>query len=243
MSSSEVHERPEAEQDPQLTDEAGEDELDRAELKRIVESLIFVADKPIPLARLRELTEEREVDRLRGVLDELVEDYRERGVVLDDVAGGYQFHTNPATASYVQKLVEGRPVRLSRAQLETLAIVAYRQPITRPEIDEIRGVDSGNTLKVLLDRSLIRVLGKREEPGRPGLYGTTKGFLEFFNLREISELPTLREYHELTEDSMRQVEKLSAELGKRDPGRAPSAEEGSADLGANEAVEPHEEET
>jgi segregation and condensation protein B len=205
--------------------DAGAEVIGHDELKRIVESLIFVADKPIPLGRLRELTEVSDLERLRAICDELVAEYEDRGILLDDVAGGYQFHTSPTTASYVQKLVEGRPVRLSRAQLETLAIVAYRQPITRPEIDEIRGVDSANTLKVLLERSLIRVLGKREEPGRPWLYGTTKDFLEFFNLSEISSLPTLREYHELTEDSMRQVERLSAELGQRDPGRAPGPSE------------------
>lgn len=214
-----------AESEPGADGESDDGELGHDDLKRVVESLIFVADKPIPIARLRELTEVSSADRLREALDELVAEYAERGIILDDVAGGYQFHTSPVTAPYVQKLVEGRPVRLSRAQLETLAIVAYRQPITRPEIDEIRGVDSGNTLKVLLDRSLIKVLGKREEPGRPWLYGTTKDFLEFFNLREIGDLPTLREYHELTEDSMRQVERLSAELGERDPGREPDPPE------------------
>jgi segregation and condensation protein B len=108
--------------------------------------------------------------------------------------------------------VAGRPVRLTRAQLETLAIVAYRQPITKPEIDEIRGVDAGGTLHLLLDRQLVRVLGKKEEPGRPLLYGTTKDFLEFFNLSDLRDLPTLREYHELSEDSRRLVEeKLGAD--------------------------------
>ncbi len=204
----------------------GETELEPAELKRVLESLIFVADKPLPIARLRELVGVRETSRVRAALDELTGEYEARGINLDEVAGGYQFHTNPGTARYVRRLVEGKPTRLSRAQLETLAIVAYRQPITRPEIDEIRGVDSGATLKVLLDRHLIRILGKREEPGRPLLYGTTRDFLEFFNLGHISDLPTLREYHELTEDSMRQVERLSAELGERDPGRDASERAG-----------------
>jgi segregation and condensation protein B len=101
----------------------------------------------------------------------------------------------------VQQLIAGRPVRLSRAQLETLAIIAYRQPITRPEIDDIRGVDSSATLKLLIDRMLIRALGKREEVGRPTLYGTTKEFLDFFSLGDLRELPTLREYSELTAES------------------------------------------
>jgi segregation and condensation protein B len=106
----------------------------------------------------------------------------------------------------VQQLIAGRPVRLSRAQLETLAIVAYRQPITRPEIDDIRGVDSSNTLRVLAERQLVRVLGKREEVGRPLLYGTTKEFLDFFSLADLRELPTLREYSELTAENREVME-------------------------------------
>ncbi len=184
-----------------------------ARLKLIVESLLFAADKPLTVLQLRHLTGERKLDAIQGALDALIEDYRERGVVLGELAGGYQFRTHPTSAEYVQRLIAGRPVRLSRAQLETLAIIAYRQPVTRPEIDEIRGVDCGGTLKLLLDRSLIRVLGKKEEPGRPLLYGTSKEFLEFFNLRDLRDLPTLREFHELSEESMRVVEKLDAEAG------------------------------
>ncbi|HEX9103764.1 MAG TPA: SMC-Scp complex subunit ScpB, partial [Polyangia bacterium] len=127
---------------------------------------------------------------------------------LHQVAGGYQFRTNPENAQWVQKLLASKPVRLTRAQIETLAICAYRQPVTRPEIDEIRGVDSGGTLKTLLDRSLIRIVGKKEEPGRPILYGTTKEFLEFFNLRDLKDLPTLREFHELSEEHQAQVAAL-----------------------------------
>jgi len=182
-----------------------------ARLKTIVESLLFAADKPLSLPQLRHLTGERNLGAIQAVLDALVEDYRERGVVLGELAGGYQFRTHASSSEYVQRLIAGRPVRLSRAQLETLAIIAYRQPVTRPEIDEIRGVDCGGTLKLLLDRSLIRVLGKKEEPGRPLLYGTSKDFLEFFNLKDLRDLPTLREFHELSEESMRVVEKLDAE--------------------------------
>lgn len=187
-------------------------------LKAIVESLLFASDKPLSLVQLRHLTGERKLDAIQAALDLLVEDYRERGVVLGELAGGYQFRTHPLSAEYVQRLIAGRPVRLSRAQLETLAIIAYRQPVTRPEIDEIRGVDCGGTLKLLLDRSLIRVLGKKEEPGRPLLYGTSREFLEFFNLKELRDLPTLREFHELSEESMRVVEKLDASGGDADEG-------------------------
>src|SRR5262249_6631638 len=135
-------------------------------------------------------------------------DYADRGVVLHEVAGGFQFRTNPMNAHWVREVVAGKPVKLTRAQLEVLAIVASRQPITRPEVDEIRGVDSGGTMKVLLDRGLIRVLGKKEEPGRPMLYGTSKEFLEFFNLKDLKDLPTLREFYELSEDSMAKIREL-----------------------------------
>jgi segregation and condensation protein B len=128
--------------------------------------------------------------------------------VLHEVAGGFQFRTNPMNAHWVQQLVAGKPVKLTRAQLEVLAIVAYRQPITRPEVDEVRGVDSGGTRKVLLDRGLLRVLGKKEEPGRPMLYGTSKEFLEFFNLKDLKDLPTLREFYELSEESMAKIREL-----------------------------------
>ena len=187
-------------------------------LKLIVESLLFASDKPLALVQLRHLTGERNLGAIQAALDSLIQDYDGRGVVLGELAGGYQFRTHPTSAEYVQRLIAGRPVRLSRAQLETLAIIAYRQPVTRLEIDEIRGVDCGGTLKLLLDRSLIRVLGKKEEPGRPLLYGTSKDFLEFFNLKDLRDLPTLREFHELSEESMRAVEKLDAETSEPDEG-------------------------
>ncbi len=177
-----------------------------ATLTRVVEALLFASDRPLTIARLKQLAHEKKADRLKLVLDGLVTAYTDRGIVLHEVAGGYQFRTHPVASSFVQQLIAGRPVRLTRAQLETLAITAYRQPITRPEIEEIRGVDSGSSLRVLLERNVIRVLGKKEEPGRPLLYGTTKEFLEFFNLNELSDLPTLREFQELSEDSLREVE-------------------------------------
>jgi segregation and condensation protein B len=184
--------------------------MDSAQLKHLVEALVFASDKPMTLVRLRQLTRVSDVRRLEQSLAELADDYKERGIVLQQVSGGFQFRTRTQFSSWVQQLIAGRPVRLSRAQLETLAIIAYRQPITRPEIDEIRGVDSSATLKLLLDRSLIRILGKKEEVGRPMLYGTTKDFLDFFSLGDLRELPTLREYSELTDES-RQV--MSDELG------------------------------
>lgn len=175
--------------------------MDAIQLRYLVEALIFASDRPMTVQRLRQLTRVSDVRRIEQALAELAEDYRERGLVLQQVSGGYQFRTRTQFSAWVQQLIAGRPVRLSRAQLETLAIIAYRQPITRPEIDDIRGVDSSATLKLLMDRLLIRVLGKREEVGRPMLYGTTKEFLDFFSLGDLRELPTLREYSELTAES------------------------------------------
>ncbi|HEV7555711.1 MAG TPA: SMC-Scp complex subunit ScpB, partial [Kofleriaceae bacterium] len=188
--------------------------MDARQLKHLVEALIFASDKPVTAQRLRQLTRVGEVRRLEQALAELAEDYRDRGLVLQQVSGGYQFRTRTQFSVWVQQLIAGRPVRLSRAQLETLAIVAYRQPITRPEIDDIRGVDSSQTLKLLLDRGLVRILGKKEEAGRPMLYGTTKEFLDFFSLGDLRELPTLREYSELTDESRRVI---SDRLGDEAP--------------------------
>jgi segregation and condensation protein B len=177
--------------------------MEPAELKKLVEALVFASDKPVTVLRLRQLTRVADTKRLESTLVELQSDYAERGLILTSVSGGWQFRTRPQFSAWVQQLIAGRPVRLTRAQLETLAIIAYRQPITRPEIDDIRGVDSSATLKLLLDRTLIRVLGKKEEVGRPMLYGTTKEFLDFFSLGDLRELPTLREYSELSDESRR----------------------------------------
>jgi len=206
--------------DEPVPPEATEDQLDEQppdpgsadaaspRLQSIVESLLFAADKPLTLKQLGDLLGETELARVRAAVAAVELAQESRGFQLHQVAGGYQFRTNPANAQWVQKLLASKPVRLTRAQIETLAICAYRQPVTRPEIDEIRGVDSGGTLKTLLDRSLIRIVGKKEEPGRPILYGTTKEFLEFFNLRDLKDLPTLREFHELSEEHQAQVAAL-----------------------------------
>ena len=185
--------------------------LSDADLEHLLEALIFASPAPVSLARLRQLTNIRETSHLEDALARLSARYEGRGIALTHVSGGYQLRTASRFAPYVQELVAGRPVRLSRAQLETLAIIAYRQPITRPEIDDIRGVDSSGTLRVLLERNLVRVLGKREEVGRPILYGTTKEFLDFFSLADLRELPTLREYAELSQESQSQLAAIDAE--------------------------------
>src|SRR6185312_132219 len=145
------------------------------------------------------------------LLAELSAEYHHRGLRLDEVAGGFVFRTSPVFAPFVREQVAKKPGKMTRAQIETLAIVAYRQPITRPEIDEVRGVDSGAVLKSLLERSLVRIIGKKDEPGRPMLYGTTGSFLEFFGLKALGDLPTLREFTELTDESKRAYERALGE--------------------------------
>jgi segregation and condensation protein B len=183
--------------------------ISRAHLRGLLEALIFASDKPMKTGELARLASARLLE-VRDLLGELQTEYAQRGIVLGEVAGGWIFRTSAKYAPFVRDLAGEKPVRLTRAQVETLAIAAYRQPITRPEIDDIRGVDSGATLKLLLERDLLRILGKKDEPGRPILYGTTSQFLEFFGLKSLKDLPTLKEFTELSEES-RQV--AEAELG------------------------------
>lgn len=192
-------------------------------LKTVIESLVFVSDKPITVQDLARVARAEARD-VRKLLNELREEYQGRGIQLDEVAGAWQYRSSVANAPFVRELLQAKPVRLTRAQVESLSIVAYRQPITRPEIDEIRGVDSGSALKVLLDRNLVRHIGRREEPGRPLLYGTTGHFLEFFGLRALKDLPMLREYTELTPESEATLTERLAEGEAPAPKDAPRGE-------------------
>ncbi len=182
--------------------------LSEARVRTVVETLLFLAEKPLSLDELRAATGV-EPARLGKALDQLSGHYREgiSGLVLHEVAGGWQLRTSPDNADFARRFLRVKPQRLTRAALETLAIVAYRQPVTRPEIEEIRGVDCGAVVKALLERRLLKILGKKEEPGRPILYGTTREFLEFFALKDLASLPTLREFHELSEEHRDIVEK------------------------------------
>ena len=173
--------------------------MEREELRSIVESLLFVAEGPLTIQRLGEVLEDVEKDDIRTVAEELrteLENNR-RGVRLVEVAGGYQLRTAKVNADWVKKLLGGRPARMGRATLETLAIIAYRQPITRAEIEAIRGVDVDGVINTLLDRSLIRAVARKDVPGRPFLYGTTPEFLQLFNLKDLTHLPTLKEMEEM----------------------------------------------
>lgn len=169
-----------------------------ADLKPLVEALLFGADGPLRSERLAEVLEV-EPAAVQAALDALGTEYsvQPRGFLLQEVAGGYQLRTRPEYADYLRRLGRARPFRFSRPALETLAIVAYRQPVTRAELEYLRGVDSGSVLKTLLDRHLIRILGKKDVPGKPAIYGTTREFLELFGLPDLAALPTLTEFSEL----------------------------------------------
>lgn len=173
--------------------------MEREDIKSIIESLLFVADNPLTIQRLGEVLEGVEQKDLRATLDELQAELESgrRGVRLVEVAGGYQLRTAKVNADWVKKFLGGRPARMGRATLETLAIIAYRQPITRAEIEAIRGVDVDGVINTLLDRSLIRAVARKDVPGRPFLYGTTPEFLQLFNLKDLTHLPTLKEMEEI----------------------------------------------
>jgi segregation and condensation protein B len=164
-------------------------------LEAILESLLFAAGMPVPLRKLVEVLNGPAVREVKAALASLAARYagHGRGVHLVTVAGGYQFRTVPENAEWVRALLRERPPRLGRAMLETLAIVAYKQPVTRAEIEAIRGVDVDSSLGALLARRLIRIAGRKEAVGRPLLYATTPEFLEVFGLRDLGELPALKE--------------------------------------------------
>lgn len=187
-------------------------------LVRAVEALLFASPEPLPLSRLAEIfaPDGVEPDRVGNALGELGTRCAGRGVELREVAGGYQLRTRPELAPWLARLEAPRAVRFSRAALETLAIVAYRQPVTRAELEEVRGVDCGGVLKLLLDRGLVRILGKKDVPGRPLLYGTARKFLEAFGLSSLGELPNLKDIEELL--ASREGEQAAPAEGEADSG-------------------------
>lgn len=166
------------------------------DLKSIIEGALFASGKPLSLKQLQALFGEMppSTDLLEQILAELTEDYRERGIQLQQVASGYRFQVSQSIAGWVGRLWEEKPVRYSRAILETLVLIAYRQPITRGEIEDVRGVAvSSHIIKTLLEREWVRVVGHKEVPGRPAMYATTREFLDYFNLSNLEDLPSLPE--------------------------------------------------
>lgn len=171
------------------------------EIKRIVEAILFAANRPMTIKQVIDVfpeIERPETIEVLGAIESITEDYRDRPIELKKVASGYRFQVRQELSRWVTRLFEEKPPRYSRALLETLAIIAYRQPVTRGEIEDIRGVSvSSGIIQTLLERDWIKVVAHKEAPGRPALFGTTKQFLDYFNITTLNDLPTLQEIQEL----------------------------------------------
>ena len=171
-------------------------EVEDRQLKSIIESLIFVSETPLSLERIKEVLGEVSKKDLQRLVLELIEEYQQaagRGFFLTEVAEGYQFRTRPEYADWIRKLKKTKPSSLSQPALETLAIIAYRQPVTRMDVEKIRSVDCGGVLRTLLEKKLIHIIGRKDLPGKPLVYGTSKKFLEVFGLKDLASLPTLKD--------------------------------------------------
>jgi segregation and condensation protein B len=171
------------------------------ETKAIIEAIIFASEAPISVDKIREVLPDIEKMEITRLLQELIAEHENRwgGFLLQEVAGGFQFRTRSDLSSWMTKLMRGKPAMMSHAAMETLAVIAYKQPVVKSEVDRIRGVDVGSSLKSLLEKKLVRIMGRKDVPGKPIMYGTTKKFLEVFNLKDLSELPTLKELKDLQE--------------------------------------------
>jgi segregation and condensation protein B len=187
--------------------------MEPQERRCILEALLLASGEPVTAARLGRVVPETSAREVREDIAALNESYEAegRGFRIEEISGGYQLRTLPELAAYVQQLEPVPPLRMSRAGLETLAIIAYKQPVTRAEVEHVRGVDAGPLLRGLLERRLVRIAGHREVPGRPILYATTPRFLEIFGLATLSDLPTLREIEELLRDRMPEGDDESAD--------------------------------
>lgn len=197
-------------------------EITEQQLKNIIEAALLAAGEPLSVDRLLTLFEEEEQPEKAAVKEaiaSLQSDCEGRGVELRELASGFRYQAKSDVSRWVSRLWEERAPRYSRALLETLALVAYRQPITRAEIEDIRGVAvSSSIMKTLLERGWVRIIGHRDVPGRPALYASTKEFLDYFNLKSLDDLPTLNE--------LKDIDKINAELDLRLPGEGADAEGG-----------------
>ncbi|MCK5427048.1 MAG: SMC-Scp complex subunit ScpB [Thermodesulfovibrionia bacterium] len=175
--------------------------MEDREAKSVIEALLFISADPLTSDTLTKILEldKKEIERLMG---ELINEYqlKNAGIFIAEIAGGVQMVTNPVCAPWIKKLLTADiSTRITQQSLETLAIISYKQPITKAEIEAIRGVNSDGVVKTLLERRLVKILGRKEAPGRPLMYGTTKEFLQQFGLRDLSELPTLKEFREVVD--------------------------------------------
>jgi len=211
-------------------------DLDREDLPKLFEVLLFAAGHPLTLDKLCEVSKAKDEDAV-AALDTLKHNLSERAAPIElvEVNGGYQLRTKDFFAPFVQELKRTRPRRLSAAALETLAIVAYRQPVVKSDIEAIRGVDVTPTLKTLLDRKLIRIIGYQATVGQPALYGTTEAFLELFGLNSVADLPALRDLRELSEDPGEDpAEAASEDLSEADIDESPDQTQAEPLKAANE---------
>ncbi len=189
--------------------------MNKEKLKNIIEAALMVSDKPLSISRLLSLferdLEQPDRTKIRSALDDLIKEYEEHGVELKEVASGFRIQVCNEYAEWVNRLYDERPPRYSRALLETLAIIAYRQPLTRAEIEDIRGVSVSSTItKTLQEREWIKVVGHRDVPGKPELLATTKEFLDYFNLKKLSDLPLLSEikdFNQMNPDLFAELER------------------------------------
>lgn len=182
------------------------------ESKRIIEALLFASDQPLSIDQLKEVISETDGKTIRSQVEELKAEYEKENhsFRITEVAGGFQFSTDPTYSSWIKKLYKSRHVdRLSSPSLETLSIITYRQPVTRADIELIRGVNVEGVLKTLLERGLIRIVGRKDVVGRPFVYGTTKEFLEYFGLNSLDDLPKLEEFtEEGAKDALKEKEPI-----------------------------------
>jgi segregation and condensation protein B len=208
------------------------------EVKNIVEAALLVAGQPLTLDRMAAMFPEDSrptKDELRAVLKALAEEYEARGIELKQIEKGYRLQTREKYSGFLSRLVEERPVRYSRALLETLAIIAYRQPVTRADIESIRGVGvSTEIIRTLSERGWVQEVGRKEVPGRPALYGTTREFLEYFNLTKLEDLPPLAELRDIAAISA----EVDAQLGT--PNAAPANSDGTTEAAGNGNGESHD---
>jgi len=172
-------------------------------LKAVIESLLFVSEDPLTVETLRRLMDDLDPGDIRAALADLEAEYaaRQGGFHLKAVAGGWQFRSQSEFTPWIKKLIQPNAPRLSKAALETLAIIAYKQPVIRSDIEQIRGVDCGGVIRMLLERKLIRILGRKEIPGRPLIYATTKLFLQIFDLKDLRDLPSAKEIEAMALDA------------------------------------------
>ncbi|HZO98872.1 MAG TPA: SMC-Scp complex subunit ScpB [Terriglobia bacterium] len=207
-------------------------------LKALIEAIVYVSPEPVSLETLTKSVEEEDRERVRAKLLELMGEYQraEHGIHIRQVAGGYQFSSKPEHHDVLRKFVKSLkpPIRLSKPALEALAVIAYRQPVTLPEINEIRGVDCGGVIHTLMERKLIVTSGRKNVVGRPILYRTSREFLVHFGLRDIDELPSLKEFEELARQALGpELEVTTAEaLATGGPGERGAAIENPADQNA-----------